>query len=680
MKTSVKNILAIALSLSLALTSGGVCVAKSGEDTVDRMSDSLLSSVNDGADLINTVSEEKEQEAPSDDIKNLNDDEVVYVFADSTGAVNKVMDSIYIGNDEDSVMPDAADLPVAVSIKYELNGRSVSAEELEGKSGHITAELEFDNKQFEMREINGREEKIYVPFMVGAVTALDGKDYSNVTVSNGRVVYDGARYAVIGVAVPGLKEDLGEDAKTLEIPDSIKIEADVTGYKGMGLYLVVSNELFSDLSWEATDDMEKLKDDLSKIDDAMDALIDGSSRLYDGLDELSQGADKLSDGVSTLTFGLGQIDENSDDLVSGAYQVFNTLLATASEQLSASGVNVGTLTVDNYASVLEGAVSSGAVKNIAYKEVESQVNANSETIKAAVTDAVNAQVADTIEKEAANMVKEGVKQAVKEQVTEQVTAAVKENVKAQVAAAVAENYGITPEQALADPTASAVIEQTVNAKMESEEILATIDETVNSKMATPEIGALIDQNTAAQLATPEVKAQIEATKQEKLSSSEVASIINAKTQETINAKICEYESSPEVQGKISEGDQKILGLKRSLDEYNTFYQGIIAYTNGVGQAYDGAKKINASMPELVQGVKALRTGAGELNDGLNKFNDEGIVKINDLVNTTLEGMIDRFDTVKEVSRDYASFTSEDEAGKGGVKFIYKIASDSRSEQ
>ena len=86
------------------------------------------------------------------------------------------------------------------------------------------------------------------------------------------------------------------------------------------------------------------------------------------------------------------------------------------------------------------------------------------------------------------------------------------------------------------------------------------------------------------------------------------------------------------------------------------------------------------MPELIQGVKALRTGAGELNDGLNKFNDEGIVKINDLVNTTLEGMIDRFDTVKEVSRDYASFTSEGEAGKGGVKFIYKIASDSRSEQ
>ena len=70
---------------------------------------------------------------------------------------------------------------------------------------------------------------------------------------------------------------------------------------------------------------------------------------------------------------------------------------------------------------------------------------------------------------------------------------------------------------------------------------------------------------------------------------------------------------------------------------------------------------------------ALKNGEKKLSDGLNRFNDEGVSKLNDLVNVTLEGMVERFNTVKEVSSDYASYADEEGNTNDSVRFIYKIA-------
>ena len=78
------------------------------------------------------------------------------------------------------------------------------------------------------------------------------------------------------------------------------------------------------------------------------------------------------------------------------------------------------------------------------------------------------------------------------------------------------------------------------------------------------------------------------------------------------------------------------------------------------------------MPELTKGIQALKDGEKKLSDGLNQFNDEGVAKLNDLVNTTLEGMVERFNVVKEVSSDYASYGTDGETTRDGVKFIYKV--------
>ena len=671
MKKTGKKFTAIIVSLAVVAgsTIGAFAAEKAGvtNEYLSYAEEKEKTSVETTADETAT---ENDTAASEEDISN---DEVVYVFTDSNGSVEKVMDSIWIKDGEDKTQTEAdADLPLAVSVKYSLDGRDVAPENLSGKSGHLAATVSFTNNRYEYKEINGNKEKIYVPFLASAVTALDGEKFSNVTVSNGRVINDGARYAVVGIALPGLKEDLDISAGEVEIPESITIEADVTDFDEFGMYLLVTNSVFNDIDIDTTEKMDELREDLGKIDDAMEALMNGSDELYDGLSKLLDGANKFGDGMNQLSNGLNTLDSNSQALVDGSKQVFNTLLATASEQLKASGINVGNLTIENYGTVLTSVVSEGYAKKLAYSTVEAKVKENEGVIRDKVTEAVNAQVESGVEEAVKAGVVEKVTAAVRAQVEPEVVKAVKAGVKEKVVAGVAAKMGITTEQVLASPEASAMVDQTVEAQMASDEVKAMIAAQTDAQMASDTIKATIDTNVAEQMASSEVQALIESTKASKHSSDEVKGIIDAKTQETVNAKISEYENSPEVQAQISAGDKKILDLKASLDSYNTYYQGVIAYTGGVSKANAGAKELNKNMPELVKGIQALKDGEKKLSDGLTQFNDEGVVKLNDLVNTTLEGMVERFNTVKEVSKDYASYGADGETVNDGVKFIYKI--------
>ena len=60
----------------------------------------------------------------------------------------------------------SAELPVGVNIVYELNGKAVSPDSLAGKSGKLKIKITYENRQYSTQKINGKEEKIYVPFVM----------------------------------------------------------------------------------------------------------------------------------------------------------------------------------------------------------------------------------------------------------------------------------------------------------------------------------------------------------------------------------------------------------------------------------------------------------------------------------------------------------------------------------
>ena len=69
-------------------------------------------------------------------------------------------------------------------------------------------------------KVDGKEETLYSPFVMMTGLILPGETFSNVVIDNGKVISDGCRNIVLGIAMPGLKESLGLDKALNKDSDS----------------------------------------------------------------------------------------------------------------------------------------------------------------------------------------------------------------------------------------------------------------------------------------------------------------------------------------------------------------------------------------------------------------------------------------------------------------------------
>lgn len=578
--------------------------------------------------------------------------ETVYVIANADGSAKKVIvsqkydpDDPNAAQEAQSSLTDAQNvkddncwqgttdkpLPVTMHITYTLDGKSVSADALAGKSGHVTMRFDYENTQYETKTIAGKSQRIYVPFAVLTGAILDSDNFRNVSVTNGKLVDDGDHTVVVGMAFPGLQENLALDTDKLEIPSYVEVSADVTDFSIETTLTVVTNSVFNDVDEDKLDKdaLDELSDDLDKLTDAMEQLMDGSDELFDGLDTLLDKSHDLADGVGQLSSGLKKLDANSAQLNEGAKTVFNTLLDTANKQLQANeslseaGITIPELTISNYANVLNGVIAKldpdsviAQAEAAARQQVTAAVRAQEDTVRAAVTEQVHQNVSDNV------------------------TAAVK----ASVLEGVLKSQGMTQEQyEVADDTVKIAIGSAVDAKMNTAEVQQNISATVSAQMASPDVKALIDQNT---------EQQISLLIEQNMNSETVRAQIDAAT------------------AQASAGAKQLLALRQQLDSYNTFYIGLQTYTAGVAEAAAGAVKLNKNMPDLIDGVKKLRDGSLELADGIKELNEEGIEKLVDAFDGDLTELSDRLQATVDVSRDYRSFIGSGDSGDG-VKFIFR---------
>ncbi len=522
-------------------------------------------------------------------------------------------------------------LPVDMTVTYQMDGQTVTPGQIAGKSGHVTIRFDYENRQYEMVEIDGTEEKIYVPFAMLTGLLLDSDRFTNVTVSNGKLFCDGSHTAVVGVAFPGLQEDLAMEKDRLDIPDYVEIEADVKDFSLATAVTVASSGLFDQLDDETLEKLElgELTDGIGRMTDAMDQLMDGSSQLYDGLCALLDSSQQLIDGVDRLCQGLNELTAHNSQLNGGAKQVFQSLIAAANSQLQTSGLTVPELTVDNYSQVLESLLqqldgASAYAESEARKKIEAAVAAQQEQVSAAVEQAVEQQVAAQVE------------QAVEQQVWQQVLSAA----------------GLTEETYDAGTAAGAIPQK------QQEQLQAALK---------------------AQMASETIKGLISQTKAAKMESEELRALIEQKTEQTMAELVEENLQSEEVQSQIrsaaeqaSAGAQSIRSLKEQLDSYQSFYQGLLAYTAGVAQARDGAAQLQSSLPALTDGVTRLRDGSMELSDGLRQFREEGIQKLADALGGDLGQLSSRLKAIREAAQNYRSFSGDAEDMPSQVRFIYRM--------
>lgn len=621
-----------------------------------------------------------------DEVENIRGDESYVMNGDGMRLWDAAGNDIYYRGEIDKA------LPVSLRVTYTLDGAVVSPSELAGKSGRLTVRYDYTNNETRTVLIDGRKETVCVPFAVLTGLLLDNDVCSNVTVTNGKVVNDGNRTFVIGIALPGLQDSLALDRETFTLPEYVEISAEVKNFSLGNTVTIATNELFSSVSekLETAQDGQDLRDTLAdaaeSLRDAMTQLTDGSSKLYDGLctlldrsteliagiDRLAEGAERLQSGAASLnrgasqlaggaeelTNGLGTISGKSSELNAGARQVFDALLATAETQLDAAGLTVPKLTIQNYTETLNAVLDSLAPEKIAC-QAEQQAREK-------VTQAVNAR---------RDEITAAVCVEVRKAVTEQVTAAVREQVLTQVLAAM----GMTPEQ----------YRQALAAGSLTQEQIDAIEGAVNAQMATQAIQEKIAQTVDAQMQTVEIQ-----------------TLISSKTDEQITLLIEQQMQSDEVLAAINDalvkaaaGSENIRALQSQLDAYLKFYEGLGQYTAGVDAAADGADAVNRGAeqlaqgskalldgvnklydgiltlkngaPALVEGVTQLRDGAMQLSDGLKQFDEEGIEKLLDLLDGKLGDVFARLKAVCDVSRDYRAFAGISDEMNGRVKFIYR---------
>ena len=636
------------------------------------------------------------------DIENIKGDESFTLGGDNSCVWDAQGNDIYYqGNIE-------KELPVQMSVCYTLDGQAIAPEALAGQSGHVTIRFDYQNMQYEEVLLDGKTEKIYVPFTMLTGMLLDTEVFRNVTISNGKLINDGDRIAVVGIAFPGLQEDLAISKEKLDIPDYVEISADVENFE-MGMTMTLATtELFGAIDSDKLD-LHELSDAMAELTDAMDQLMDGSSQLYDGLctlleksgdlvsginklaegaaqlkagaESLDSGAAQLQAGAAQLSSGLNTLNANSSSLNGGARQVFSSLLSMANTQLSEAGLSVPALTIDNYASVLDGVIASlddTAVYQAALEQVTATVNANRGMIEEKVTEAVQAQVEAEVSAQVTAAVQETVTQAVHEN-------------EAQFRAAVIQQaLGMTVEEYKAAIEAGLVTQEqqdAVNAAVE-----AAMQAEIDARMQREEIQAQINAVT-------------QQTVGEQMQSDEIQALIASNTELQVQQAISEAMSSDAVQAQLSaaaEGAKSVIALKSSLDSYNAFYLGLITYTSGVSSAAAGANELKTgadalkagtselsagaaellqgiqtmkdSAPALVDGITQLRDGSMELSDGLKQFNKEGIQKLIEAVDGDLDGLSNRICVTADVAKHYTSFSGISEDMDGDVKFIYKTDS------
>ena len=723
MNKKVTKIIAICLCAALCLGGAGVAFAQTGS----KQESAQPTAAQKAADLQQKISK----------------DETVYVLAGADGSVQKIIvsdwlknelgsasltdksglsnienvkgDESYSINGDNMTVWDSQgndiyyqgdiqkELPVGLTVRYTLNGKTVSPEQLKGQSGKVTIRFDYENRQYETVQINGQNQRIYVPFAMLTGMILDNDTFRNVTVTNGKLVNDGDRTVVVGLAFPGLQENLNLSRDQLSIPSSVEITADVTDFSlGMTVTLAC-NDLFSQLGDVDLGSLDAAGS-LNKLTDAMDQLLNGSSALYDGLttlldksgelaagveelaqgaaaikagaDSLDEGAAELKAGLADLSEGLNKLSANSAALNGGAEQVFNSLLETATAQIRAKGLTVPDLTIENYAEELNKLIKS-LDETTVYENALTQVTAAVEKQRPLITQKVTA--------------------AVRQEVEAKVTAAVKTEATTAAQAQVAENVirtatGMTKKDYDAAVAAGQIPQATQDA----------VNAAIQAQLSDPNVQKQINAAVEAQMASETVKNTIKAQTDAQMQTEKVQATISQNVELQVKKAIAENMASDEVQKQLqaaSEGSKTLIALKASLDDYNAFYLGLLDYTAGVDEAAEGSNELYAGAgdlkdgtaelragaaklyagvlqlkdgtPALVSGVTQLKDGAMQLSEGLQQLNKEGIQKLTKLLQDDLGDLTARVQATIDVSKDYRSFSGISDDASGQVKFIYR---------
>lgn len=584
------------------------------------------------------------------------------------------------------------ELPVKVKVSYYLNGTKVSADEIAGKKGNVKIRFDYDIND----SVKENGYSLTRPYAIVSAVVLSNDNFTNVTVNNGKAVNDGNSTAVVGIALPGMSDNLQIDE--LDIPDHVTINAKTTNFEIDGTYTVADSGFMNDVDTtkldDATGQVDELESALDKLSDASKKLVDGSSKLAKGANKLAGSSSQIEEGTETLKDGTESMKNGSKDLKTGTGDLKTGVkdLSDGADKLvaGAQDLSSGTTQMKEGTEALNSSVNGagglagddGSAKKLSAgaAQVDAGLKQMGETIAAQ-----NTKLAQTAKSISDNL--DGVN-------TEKVNAPSSADVDSALETA------IKAAEASGD-------QDTINALKNAKEKLGTYETNVNDtvssvntdkqKITTANQTAKAMYQSITSSSNDDLKKLQDSADELKAGTQALDTAVNVGSTKVPSLSKAVYglkdgaaqldagvNGYTDKDGKFHPG--ALLGLK-SLQEgikvdtkdktslvtgVNKLDAGTTKLAKGAVQVDAGAGKLVTYMGQLTEGAEDLSDGADTLASGMATFNKNGIQKlVSTLKDSDIKSTVNRVKATLDAASDGSFIGGKQDGQSGESKIIFK---------
>ena len=552
------------------------------------------------------------------------------------------------------------ELPIECKIKYELDGKEVSSNEIAGKSGKVKVTVQYKNKEERTVDINGKKVKMYVPFVVIAGTIIENENARNIEVSSGKVIDDGTKSVVVGMAMPGLQESLEVSKNDVEIPSDVEITMDATNFETSSIISYVTPKVLEEDDLKIFDKLDDVYSQVNTLQKSMNQIQDGANTLADGTTELANGANTLKDGVTTAYNGAqtisSEVAKSTQSLKNDKTEALdNATLETIKKQAAESSK----LTETQKTQIRAQAQTSSVLTEAQKAQIIAQAKA-----KAVLTETQKSQITAQAKQSAV------LTQAQKDAITTQAkqSAVLTQAQKDTITAQAKQSAVLTEKQKAAIISNAQKSYTTQLTETEKALIIATAQSTATQTAVTTALTTAQTTATQTAVTTAVTTAQNTATTTAVATALETAQQIATQTAVTTalttaqsTATTTAMQTSTTVARQVGNQAKKTF-TNQVVSQMSTLGNGLKELTSGLSQLNEGAST-------LANGTTQVNEGANTLAEGIKTFNEEGIKKICNYINGDVKNLTSRVEKLADLSKEYNNFTMLDGKNNGEVKFI-----------
>lgn len=548
------------------------------------------------------------------------------------------------------------ELPVGVSVTYELDGAEVSPQEIAGKSGTVKIRVAYTSHMKNEKMIDGEKEQLYTPFLMATGVILPTENFTDVEVDHGKVINEGTNNIVVGFGVPGMAESLDVDGELAEkMPDAFEITATAKDFTMGNTITYASASILSDLEIDDDDTFEDLEDSLDTLVDSSEELVKGSKTLSESLDELKSKFEEFSDGEKELNKGIGTLQKSGGKLVKGVKDYTS----------GASSLAKGT---QDYVGGAKKITSGNKTLYDAVKGMPKSYKEFSDGIKqytGGVDELAKKETATALQNGAAG-VSDGISELNKglsalEGSYENITLL------------------ITSLRAQASQIENETQKQTMLQTIQKLEELSD-----GQKASVAGLEAATGEKSELKSGAGQLSAGIGKVLQGASVLSEKSGALRSadtKMTTSIQTLVANIKKLKEGGEKLSANDKKLLaGAKKIMKAGKTVNSGSKELIDGVGKLKKGSDSLDQATGKLSDGIGKLSDGAFDLYDGMNRFDSEGIQEINTKYEEDFRGLKDRLSALLDISREYNNFSGIGDGMDGNVKFIIETEEIKKEEE